>query len=54
VRASGADQDWGLAFVPLVVLIGMGMYFYGSPRDILRMLDQIVMSSLYWLRGFLA
>lgn len=46
MRTSGADQDIALLFVPLAVLIGLGMFWLGGPRELLHLIDELVVDAL--------
>ena len=49
MRTSGADQDTALVVVPLVVLLVLGVLWFGGPREFLRLLDQVVIDALSWV-----
>ena len=46
MRTSGADQDIALLFVPLAVLIGLGVFWLGGPRELLHLIDQVLVDAL--------
>lgn len=49
MRTSGAEEDLALLAVPLLVLIGLSVFWLGGPRECLLLIDRAVLDSLAWV-----
>ena len=50
MRTSGAEEDLALVAVPLVVLVGLSLFWLGGPRELLQIVDRLVLDSIAWVR----